>query len=54
MLRLLCHNRSNQKIADVLGVQLTTVKSQVRSIMQKLNVSRRSEAKEAALRLHLV
>lgn len=54
VLRLLCHNRSNQEIADVLGVQLTTVKSQVRSIMQKLNVSRRSEAKEAALRLHLV
>lgn len=54
VLRLLCHNRSNQEIADVLGVQLSTVKSQVRSIMQKLNVSRRSEARDAALGLHLV
>lgn len=54
VLRLLRRNRGNQEIADVLGAQLTTVKSQVRGMMQKLNVSRRSEVKEAALRLHLV
>lgn len=54
VLKLLCYNRSNQEIADILGVKLTTVKSQVRSILQKLDVSRRSEAKECAERLHLV
>lgn len=54
VLKLICYNRSNQEIADILGVKLTTVKSQVRSILQKLDVSRRSEAKECAERLHLV
>lgn len=54
VLRLLCSNRSNQEIADILGVKLPTVKTQVRSIMQKLNVKRRSEAKDAAQRLHLI
>lgn len=54
VLRLLCHNRSNQEIADILGVKLPTIKSQVRSILQKLDVKRRSEAKEAAETLNLL
>jgi len=54
VLRLLSSNRTNQEIADILGVKLPTVKSQVRSILQKLNVGRRSEAKETAQRLHLL
>ncbi len=54
VLKLLCHNRSNQEIADILGVKLPTVKSQVRSILQKLGTKRRIEAKEAAETLHLI
>ena len=54
VLRLACHNRSNQQIADTLGIKLPTVKSHMRSILQKLGVSRRSEAKEAAQALHLI
>lgn len=54
VLKLLCHDLSNQEIADTLGVKLPTVKTHVNHILQKLNVKRRSEAKTAAETLHLV
>jgi LuxR family maltose regulon positive regulatory protein len=54
VLRLICHNRSNQEIGDVLGIKLTTVKTHVNHILQKLGVKRRSEAKAAAEMLHLI
>lgn len=54
VLRLLCSNRSNQEIAEILGVKLPTVKTQVRSILQKLGVKKRSEARDAAIQLHLI
>ncbi|MCI2056648.1 MAG: LuxR C-terminal-related transcriptional regulator [Oscillibacter sp.] len=54
VLKLLCHDLSNQEIADTLGVKLATVKTHVNHILQKLNVKRRSEAKTAAETLHLV
>lgn len=54
ILKLLCHNMSNQEICDILGVKLATVKTHVSRILQKLNVSRRSEAKEAAEKLNLI
>ncbi|MEG1747789.1 MAG: LuxR C-terminal-related transcriptional regulator, partial [Oscillospiraceae bacterium] len=54
VLRLICFNRSNQEIADILGVKLPTVKTHVNHILQKLGVKRRSEAKTAAETLHLI
>ncbi|MEG1578349.1 MAG: helix-turn-helix transcriptional regulator, partial [Oscillospiraceae bacterium] len=54
VLRLICFNRSNQEIADILGVKLPTVKTHVNHILQKLCVKRRSEAKTAAETLHLI
>ena len=54
VLKLICSNRSNQEIADILGVKLATVKTHVVHILQKFGVKRRSEAKEMAERLHMV
>ncbi|MCI2057369.1 MAG: LuxR C-terminal-related transcriptional regulator [Oscillibacter sp.] len=54
VLRLLCFDRSNQEIADTLGIKLPTVKTHVNHILQKMGVKRRSEAKTAAETLHLV
>ncbi|MDD3164610.1 MAG: LuxR C-terminal-related transcriptional regulator [Oscillospiraceae bacterium] len=54
VLRLICHNRSNQEIGDILGIKLATVKTHVNHILQKLDVKRRSEAKDAAESLHLI
>ena len=54
VLRLLCGNRSNQEIADILGVKVATVKTHVIHILQKLGVKRRGEAKEAAQKLHII
>ncbi len=54
VLRLLCADKSNAEIGRILDIRLPTVKSHVSHILQKLNVSRRSEAKRAAERLHLL
>lgn len=54
VLKLLVHNMSNQEICDILGIKLATAKTHVSHILQKLEVSRRSEAKEAAERLDLI
>lgn len=54
VLRLLCADKSNAEIGEILNIRLPTVKSHVSHILQKLNVSRRAEAKRAAERLHLL
>jgi len=54
VLKLLCENMSNQEIGEILGIKLPTVKTHVSRILQKLGVKRRSEAKEAAEKLHLL
>ena len=54
VLRLLCADKSNAEIGRILDIRLPTVKSHVSHILQKLGVSRRSEAKRAAERLHLL
>ena len=54
VLRLLVGNMSNKRIAETLGVKLSTVKTHVSHIFQKLGVSSRAQAKEAAERLRLV
>lgn len=54
VLKLLCENLSNQEIGEILGIKLPTVKTHVSHILQKLGVSRRSEAKDAAEKLRLI
>lgn len=53
VLRLLCKDKSNAEIGDILNIQLATVKSHVSHILQKLGVKRRSEAKTTAEKLHI-
>ena len=54
VLRLLCADKSNSEIGEILNIRLATVKSHVSHILQKLDVSRRSEAKTTAQRLHII
>lgn len=54
VLRLLCADKSNAEIGEILGIKLATVKSHVSHILQKLGVGRRSEAKTAAQKLHII
>lgn len=54
VLKLLCENLTNQEIGDILGIKLSTVKSHVSRILQKLDVNRRSEAKAVAEELDLL
>lgn len=54
VLRLLCAEKSNAEIGELLHIRLATVKSHTSHIFQKLGVSRRSEAKATAKRLHII
>ena len=54
VLKLVCENLSNQEIGEILDIKIPTVKTHVSHILQKLNVKRRSEAKDAAEKLHLI
>lgn len=54
VLRLLCADKSNAEIGEILDIKLATVKSHVSHILQKLGVSRRSEAKTAAHKLRII
>ncbi len=54
VLRLVCADKSNAEIGEILGIKLATVKSHVSHILQKLGVKRRSEAKTAAQRMWLI
>lgn len=54
VLRLICAYKSNSEIGEILNIRLTTVKSHVSHILQKLSVNRRSEAKTMAGKLHLL
>ena len=51
---LLCADKRNAEIARIMDVKLPTVKTHVSHILEKLGVSRRSEAKTAAKKLRLV
>ena len=53
VLRLLSAGLSNPEIASELIVSINTVKTQVKSIYRKLNVSSRDEARDAAYHLQL-
>ena len=54
VLQRLCVGQTNQEIADELVVSINTVRTQVRSIYQKLNVKNRVEASELARQLKLI
>ncbi len=54
VLQSLCAGQTNQEIADELVVSVNTVRTQVRSIYQKLNVKNRVEASELARQLKLL
>ena len=53
VLRLLAAGLSNPEIAEQLVVSVNTIKTQVRSIYEKLNVTNREQAAEVAQRLRL-
>lgn len=54
ILRLICADKSNAEIAQMMDIKLTTVKTHVSHILEKLDVNRRSEARTAAKRLKLI
>ena len=51
ILHLLCADKSNAEIAQIMDVKLPTVKTHVSHILDKLDVKRRAEAKTAAKKL---
>ena len=54
ILHLLCADKSNAEIAQIMDVKLSTVKTHVSHILDKLDVKRRAEAKAAAKKLRLI
>ena len=54
ILHLLCADKSNAEIAQIMDVKLPTVKTHVSHILDKLDVKRRAEAKAAAKKLRLI
>ena len=54
ILRLLAQGHSNQEIAGKLFVSLSTVKTHIQNIFDKLDVKRRTQAVEKAKRLNLI
>lgn len=54
VLRRLARGEANRAIAVELGISENTVKNHVRSILEKLQASSRSEAVVSALRLGIV
>ncbi len=54
ILGLLAQGHSNQEIAAKLFVSLSTVKTHIQNIFEKLDVKRRTQAVEKAKRLNLI
>ena len=54
ILGLLAHGHSNQEIAAKLFVSLSTVKTHIQNLFEKLGVKRRIQAVEKAKRLNLI
>ena len=54
VLRLICADKSNAEIGEILSIRVSTVKSHVSSVLSKLDVKRRAEAKTAAKKLWLI
>jgi NarL family two-component system response regulator LiaR len=54
ILSLLAQGHSNQEIAATLFISLSTVKTHIQNIFEKLDVKRRTQAVEKAKRLNLI
>jgi two-component system, NarL family, response regulator LiaR len=54
VLALLAQGHSNQEIAAALFISLSTVKTHIQSLFEKLDVKRRTQAADKAKRLQLV
>ena len=54
VLRLLCADKTNAEIGEILDIKLTTVKSHVSHVLQKLGVKRRNAVKKAAEEMYLL
>ena len=54
ILHLICADKSNAEIGQIMDIKLPTVKTHVSHILEKLGVKRRSEAKTAAKKLWLI
>ncbi|HEX2627543.1 MAG TPA: LuxR C-terminal-related transcriptional regulator [Chitinophagaceae bacterium] len=54
ILRLMAQGHSNQEIASTIFVSLSTVKTHIQNLFEKLDVSRRTQAIEKAKRLSLI
>ncbi len=54
VLELICQNKSNVEISEILEVKLSTVKTHVSHIFHKLGVNKRSEVKTEARKQNLV
>lgn len=54
ILSLLAQGHSNQEIASKLFVSLSTVKTHIQNLFEKLDVKRRTQAVEKAKRLNLI
>ena len=54
ILSLLAQGHSNQEIAAKLFVSLSTVKTHIQNLFEKLDVKRRTQAVEKAKRLNLI
>ena len=54
ILHLICADKSNAEIAQIMDVKLPTVKTHVSHILGKLDVKRRAEARTAAKKLRLI
>ena len=54
ILNLLAQGHSNQEIAANLFVSLSTVKTHIQNVFEKLDVNRRTQAVEKAKRLNLI
>ena len=53
-LRLICADKSNAEIGEILNIRVSTVKSHVSSVRSKLGVNRSSETRTAAKKLWLI
>ncbi len=51
VLRLICADKSNAEIGEILNIRVSTVKSHVSSVLSKLGVNRHSEARTATKKL---
>ena len=54
ILHLICADKSNAEIGQIMDIKLPTVKTHVSHILDKLGVKRRSEARTAAKKLRLI